>query len=92
MAKPEGVSIHHHMQERFDLAQTYALDGAFHTAAKLLGELAADVKKHAVDCDVYAKEVNGLGESKGVQCESCMDDPNVCASLGKCSEDDDTRA
>jgi hypothetical protein len=40
-------SIHEYIAERTDLAQIYADDGAFYTAAKILSELATEVKRHA---------------------------------------------
>ena len=42
---------HKVIREKTELAKTYAEDGAFHTAARILEELAKDVKQHAVWCD-----------------------------------------
>ncbi|CAN7164483.1 hypothetical protein LJR234_000328 [Mesorhizobium amorphae] len=42
------VSIHSVIREKTDLAKTYAEDGAFHTAARVLEDLATVVSRHAV--------------------------------------------
>jgi len=49
MAKPKDVSIHEWMAQRFALAQTYAEDGAFMSAARVLKDLSDDIKLHYFD-------------------------------------------
>lgn len=44
-------SIHAIIREKTDLAKTYAEDGAFHTAARVLEDLATVVSRHAVATD-----------------------------------------
>lgn len=51
------MNIHLRMKEQTDLAAIYAEDGAFHTAAKILKQLAAEVKKHAAASDKMMKEL-----------------------------------
>lgn len=45
------MNIHDYMTEKTGLAETYARDGAFHSAARVLKELAEHVEKHARACD-----------------------------------------
>ncbi|MCR5855967.1 hypothetical protein [Mesorhizobium sp. J428] len=45
------MNIHQRMKREFDLARTYARDGAFHTGAKILRDLSNEVKSHAEYCD-----------------------------------------
>jgi hypothetical protein len=40
------MSIHERIAERVSLAETYAKDGAFLSAARVLRELAADLEAH----------------------------------------------
>ncbi|TIW27763.1 MAG: hypothetical protein E5V63_08200 [Mesorhizobium sp.] len=42
------MSIHGVIREKTDLAKIYAEDGAFHTAARVLEDLATVVSRHAV--------------------------------------------
>lgn len=46
------MNIHQHMRESIELAQTYAEDGAFHTAAAILARLAIEVKGHAINTGI----------------------------------------
>lgn len=48
---PKKPSIHTIMRNQVSLAKTYAEDGAFHSAARVLRELALTVEAHAVACD-----------------------------------------
>lgn len=41
------------LRERAALAQTYADDGAYHSAARVLRELAAEIQDHADRTGVY---------------------------------------
>lgn len=43
--------IHGIIREKTDLARIYAQDGAFHTAARVLEDLATVVNRHALECD-----------------------------------------
>ncbi|MEI9410738.1 hypothetical protein [Mesorhizobium salmacidum] len=43
--------IHTLITEKTDLARIYAEDGAFHTAARVLEDLATVVSRHALECD-----------------------------------------
>ncbi|MER8786284.1 hypothetical protein NKH71_00200 [Mesorhizobium sp. M0983] len=45
------MNIHEKLDERCGLAKTYAEDGAFHSAARVLKDLAATVEQHAIACD-----------------------------------------
>jgi len=42
------TSIHTVIREKTDLARIYAEDGAFHTAARVLEDLATVVSRHAI--------------------------------------------
>lgn len=55
------MNIHRHMKEKTDLATTYAKDGAFRTAARVLNTLASDLVSHAEATD-FPK---GPGEDGG---------------------------
>lgn len=50
-------SIHLVMAERFALAQAYADDGAFHSAARVLRDLTDEVKAHAEACDRFLEDL-----------------------------------
>lgn len=54
--------IHKVMEDDYRLADTYAQDGAFHSAADILKALAEKVKKHAVDCDKFTASLIKLQE------------------------------
>lgn len=45
------MNIHEEMAEKLGLAVTYAQDGAFYSAARVLRELASGVFAHAEYCD-----------------------------------------
>lgn len=45
------ITIHDIIEAKVDLAKIYAEDGAFHSAARVLTELADIVKGHALACD-----------------------------------------
>lgn len=45
------MNIHELIEERISLAKTYAEDGAFMSAARVLRELARDVQTHAEACN-----------------------------------------
>lgn len=45
------MNIHTLMQEQFELAQTYAKDGALYSAAGVLRQLATDIDRHAARAD-----------------------------------------
>lgn len=55
------MNIHEYIDEKVGLAKTYAKDGAFHSAARILGDLAEGVKAHAISCD---EELTRMLESK----------------------------
>jgi len=44
------MNIHEHINEKTELAKTYAEDGAFFSAARVLKDLAGDVHRHADTC------------------------------------------
>ena len=44
---PKPVIMHERIKEQCDLAHFYAQDGAYHSAARVLTELAAEVRAHA---------------------------------------------
>lgn len=50
------MNIHRLIEEKTDLAKTYADDGAFHSAARVLEDLATHVSRHAVACDAAFAE------------------------------------
>jgi lipopolysaccharide biosynthesis regulator YciM len=56
------MSIHARIHELAGLAQTYAEDGAFRTAANVYRQLADEVQAHAEACD---KELFGAIKKKG---------------------------
>lgn len=45
------LSIHDRIGDKIELAQTYADDGAFYTAARVLREAADILQAHAEFCD-----------------------------------------
>lgn len=45
------LSIHDRVGDKIELAQTYADDGAFYTAARVLREAADILQAHAEFCD-----------------------------------------
>jgi hypothetical protein len=55
------MNIHEYIDEKVGLVKTYAKDGAFHSAARILGDLAEGVKAHAISCD---EELTRMLESK----------------------------
>lgn len=50
------MTIHGVIQEKTDLAKTYAEDGAFHSSARVLEDLATIVSRHAVECDKFLRQ------------------------------------
>lgn len=48
------MDMRDHIRERSKLAHTYAEDGAYHSAARILTQLAVDIAEHArlVDLDM----------------------------------------
>lgn len=44
-------SIHALIASQTELAMTYAFDGAFHSAARVLRDLANQVETHAIECN-----------------------------------------
>lgn len=48
---PTTTDMRAYLKEQADLAYTYACDGAYHSAAKILTELALAIKAHAVTSD-----------------------------------------
>lgn len=44
-------TIHEEMLDKTELAKIYAEDGAFHSAARVLRQLAQTVEAHAAACD-----------------------------------------
>lgn len=48
------MNIHQLIDEKTDLAKTYAEDGGFHSAARVLEDLATHVSRHAAACDAAA--------------------------------------
>lgn len=56
--------IHQTMKDDFELADTYAQDGAFHSAASVLQRLSEKVKQHADWCDNL---IIDEGDTKGAQ-------------------------
>jgi len=55
--KPLGMPMYEHMRERFELAYTYAEDGAYRRAATILSDLAADVQRHAMALTEYEQQM-----------------------------------
>lgn len=51
------MNIHERIDERASLAKTYAEDGAFRSAARVLAELSAELVKHADWCDGLLEEM-----------------------------------
>ena len=49
------MNIHEKIAEQVSLAQTYAEDGAFRSAARVLRVLAQEVQQHGEDADAYDK-------------------------------------
>jgi len=45
------MNIHQKMRQQTDLAKTYAEDGAFYTAARVLRDIAVVLEAHAKACD-----------------------------------------
>jgi hypothetical protein len=56
------MNIHQHIRERIDLAAFYAEDGAFHTAARVLRELAERLDNHADDRDERLRCIGEMAE------------------------------
>lgn len=50
------MTVHQLIEEKTELAKTYAEDGAFHTAARVLEDLATHVSRHALACDAALSE------------------------------------
>jgi hypothetical protein len=53
------MTIHELMEDRIGLATIYAEDGAFHSAARVLRELASSIEQHASACDAALRELTG---------------------------------
>lgn len=51
------MNIHERILEQTELAKSYAEDGAFYGAARVLRQLAKDVEAHADECK-RAEEAN----------------------------------
>lgn len=47
------MNIHELIAEKVDLATTYADDGAFHSAARIFGQLMVDLQRHAMASDNF---------------------------------------
>lgn len=45
------MNIHQKMRQQTELAKTYAEDGAFHSAGRVLRDLAAVLEAHGRACD-----------------------------------------
>ena len=45
------MDMRDHIREKSDLAHTYAEDGAYHSAARILTQLASDIAEHALSVD-----------------------------------------
>jgi hypothetical protein len=59
------MNIHDTFTDRVDLARTYAKDGAFRTAGRILKDLGDTMIDHAVNCDAQMGATRTLGEFKG---------------------------
>lgn len=53
------MNIHQRISEQADLAKVYLEDGAPHSAARVLQELAAEVSQHAHDSDAIIRALLG---------------------------------
>jgi len=53
------MNIHERIAEQTELAKTYAEDGAFRTAARVMRNLADEVQEHADACDKALLEQSG---------------------------------
>lgn len=51
MERGVSMDMRERIREQTGLAQTYADDGAYHTAARVLEQLADEVKAHAIAVD-----------------------------------------
>ncbi|MBN9066726.1 MAG: hypothetical protein J0H60_09735 [Rhizobiales bacterium] len=56
------MGIHRHIREQIGLAGFYAEDGAFHSAARVLRDLADQVEDHAKKCDAFIEHLIAKGE------------------------------
>lgn len=77
------MNIHEYMAARIGLSQIYAEDGAFHSAARVLTELAEKVKEHAVWGDAVLNELASRvpeGECPGHV--ASIVSPKVCGRCG----------
>ena len=48
---PRAVNMREHIRLKCELAQAYAEDGAYHSAARILQELGRDTLAHALHVD-----------------------------------------
>lgn len=63
MAEDKPVQpMHEYLKEGADLANTYAKDGAYHTAADIYAEVAKEARKHS---DWIKREERKLDITKG---------------------------
>ncbi|WP_054310000.1 hypothetical protein [Mesorhizobium sp. 1M-11] len=77
------MNIHELMTDRADLAKTYAADGAFHSAARILSDLAEKVQEHADYCDACLAEMMArVPEEDCPGHVSSIMDPKVCGRCG----------
>ncbi|MEQ9244505.1 MAG: hypothetical protein RLO21_00805 [Nitratireductor sp.] len=54
------MSIHELIREKTELAKLYAEDGAFHSASRILRELAAAVQQHACELDDWETDPENI--------------------------------
>lgn len=59
--KPATTDMRDYLKEQTALAHSFACDGAYHSAAKILEELALSIKAHAVASDKRLNEMMGRG-------------------------------
>lgn len=79
------MAIHQDFDESVDLARTYAEDGAFNSAARVLRQLAERLEAHSSKCnDELTKAI------EAPRCPACGRDPDDPRLVG-CSECGDFR-
>jgi hypothetical protein len=77
------MNIHTLMLEKFDLARAYAEDGAFRSAARILGDLAKSVTAHADWCAASLDELMArVPEEECPGHVASIMDPKVCGRCG----------
>lgn len=78
-----AMNIHTLMQDQFDLAKVYAEDGAFRSAARILGDLTSSVTAHANWCDaIMAEMVARVSEEECPGHVASIMDPKICGRCG----------